>query len=1695
MKKGMEMRISVGLCVLIAYLTALSCQPIHAELEWSAYNDCIGSVYANTTSITNYEGYSGPTSGRLINYNTGSTSGMPIVSVQIPAGYEPKAAFNYGVNPIANTPAYQIFNGKINFSGTIIQHCADYCDSGSCWYQSITFSDLDPDKRYTFVGSAFRNAVYPDRIADHYLLGADDFVNNSSPGIYYMQGNLTKLIAGGNATTGYVVRWDEIDPGDDGSFTIYTVPDPASGSNGRYGYPLAGFLLEEHDIVYHNNPPQVYVVDDITTNLFRGQATLTINANVTDDPLDESFVPALNWEQLDGPADVYFANGANNAELTAIFPTQGQYTLSLTATDDIGQQASDIVVIDVLLFNTVDCPHGDINNDCAIDIEDMVHLASCWLNSQSDPADINADAHVDIADFSHIAQNWQVIPETSVYISEFDAINSHIPFINNLDIYTRYPWANTSINNANPDWIELYNGSFESIDLSNWYLTDDPANLVKWQFPADQGEYLVLDPGEFIIVFASGRVQSEFPDNYPFVDAFGSLHTNFSISSDGGYLALVKPDGTTVCHSYENYPPQYPFTTYGISRDGSIGYLKEPTAGTMVNNKWSGMVNSVAYQGITPPVIFNKSHGYYDETFSVELTCSDSQAQIKYTTDGSDPRIAGTVYAGPLTINTTTCLRAAALRNDYLTPNITTASYIFPENVVLQTRPSDSRYTLEWGEDSIGDFDMENDATHIKLVAGNTSYTEEEARSIIKNALLALPALSIATAPENLFDSSIGIYNHSRESGIEWERPASAELFDSMTNEQFHIDCGLRVQGGASREPLKSPKHSLSLRFNGGYGNSALEHKLFDRTDNTTFNSIQLRACFNNSWIHSEAVQRSRGMLIRDQFIRECLLDMGNPDAGAGRYVHLYINGLYWGIYMLHERAEASHYAAYFGGEPEYYDALNGGEVNDGTYSKWQDLGSLLQSAVGSNQSTWENIAERIDINNYIDWTIIQRYGGNEDLKTDGNWKVAGGGLFNAPWRYYAWDSERTMEKSTAFADTQLKTWPFLDTYLTRFTEFKVQFADRLYKHLQGPLSTAATQARWLKFKDMLDTAIVAESARWGDYRRATPYTRHNEWLAENTRVLGYISSLTSNIIVHFQSLGWYPNIVPPTLNVNAQASSGGIITNNDTLTINNPNGFGTIYYSTDQTDPRQYWTGSAIGNIYSGQILLNRNTTLMARILSGSTWSALQQATFQIGDAMSGLRISELMYHPSDGGVEFIELTNIGSEPINLYQLYFDQGITFTFPDITINSGEYVVITDNITLFTQTYPDFTGILAGEFTGSLSNSGETITLKNISNHIIQQFTYTDSWYKITDGDGFSLTIIDTLQTVESWNYPANWRPGNTLGGSPGFDDTGDIPATRSIIINELLAHSHAEAADWIELYNTTETPINLGGWLLSDSSSDLAKYEIPTGTIIEPFSYLVLYQDQTFGNNDAPGCNSAFALSENGETLYLSSAQNGSLTGYYQHEEFGASLTGESFGRYILSDGQYDFVTLSYITPGSANATAKIGPLVISEIMYAPLQTAGDNYDKEEYEYIRISNITTTDITLSEMVEEAGRNVSWKISDGIEYTFPVGTIIPAGQSVIIARNPDAFIQKYSAGSAELLGPYSGKLNNSGEIISLTRPGEYENTIQYYTIVDSIEYSDESPWPSAADGTGPALKRINNSAYGNDHSNWQAQLPL
>jgi hypothetical protein len=482
----------------------------------------------------------------------------------------------------------------------------------------------------------------------------------------------------------------------------------------------------------------------------------------------------------------------------------------------------------------------------------------------------------------------------------------------------------------------------------------------------------------------------------------------------------------------------------------------------------------------------------------------------------------------------------------------------------------------------------------------------------------------------------------------------------------------------------------------------------------------------------------------------------------------------------------------------------------------------------------------------------------------------------------------------------------------------------------------------------------------------------------------------------------------------------------------------------------------------------------------------------------------------PSDRGqdardTEFIELQNIGSETINLNLVKFTNGIDFTFPSIELAAGEYTIVVQDRNVFEARYGRNINI-AGQYSGRLDNAGERITLEDAIGRTILDFSYKDGWRSLTDGEGFSLTITDPFNNdLSSWDQKDSWRPSAYAGGSPGYDDSGIVPDPGAVVINEVLAHAHAEASDWIELYNTTATAIDIGGWFLSDSNDNLTKYKIAEGTTIGPNGYLVLYEDLNFGNANDPGTGEPFALSENGERLYLSSAQNDVLTGYRNVEDFGASETGVSFGRYYKSGtDNYNFVAMEENTPGSANSYPKVGPIVITEIMYNPNWPEGGSYTNDQYEYIELHNISAEPVTLYDY--ETAQ--PWKFTDGIDFTFPADSpvTIDAGGYLLVVKKLAAFSWRYpSVPAGKILGPYDDNLSNAGESLELSKPGDVDNEgVRHYIRVDRINYSDGSHpencpdnidlWPVEADGDGMSLTRKVLTDYGNDPENWVALSP-
>jgi hypothetical protein len=501
---------------------------------------------------------------------------------------------------------------------------------------------------------------------------------------------------------------------------------------------------------------------------------------------------------------------------------------------------------------------------------------------------------------------------------------------------------------------------------------------------------------------------------------------------------------------------------------------------------------------------------------------------------------------------------------------------------------------------------------------------------------------------------------------------------------------------------------------------------------------------------------------------------------------------------------------------------------------------------------------------------------------------------------------------------------------------------------------------------------------------------------------------------------------------------------------------------------------------------------------------------------AQQFLRVTEIMYNPSPAPAitndtqlfEYVELRNISTNTtLNLNGVRFTNGVSFNFTGSAVTSlapGQRVLVVRNQAALTARYGG--GLLiAGEFGGALNSAGETLHLEDAAGEKILEFVYNNSWYPITDGLGFSLVIVNDLALWSTWGDKASWRASGGLNGAPGAADPA-APAFAPILLNEVLAHTDLPDRDSFELFNPATTNVNLGGWFLTDDFFTPKKYRIPNGTTINAGGRLV-FNDTQFNT----GAN-AFLFSEYGESAYLFSGDaNTNLTGYYHGWDFKASPNGVSFGRYVDSQTNTHFVLQSTNTLNAANALPRVGPVVISEIMYHPTDlTNGVDNDLEEF--IELQNITGTNVPFyCTFTNEIGyglaaRTNTWQLRNAVDFDFPTNvTLVASGRLLVVGFNPtnttqlDAFRALYSVPpTVPVYGPWSGKLDNSGEQIEFKYPDRPDatgtNVFVPYVMIEEINYTDVAPWPTNTDGFGNSLQRLVSSSFGNDPTNWFAGSP-
>lgn len=491
---------------------------------------------------------------------------------------------------------------------------------------------------------------------------------------------------------------------------------------------------------------------------------------------------------------------------------------------------------------------------------------------------------------------------------------------------------------------------------------------------------------------------------------------------------------------------------------------------------------------------------------------------------------------------------------------------------------------------------------------------------------------------------------------------------------------------------------------------------------------------------------------------------------------------------------------------------------------------------------------------------------------------------------------------------------------------------------------------------------------------------------------------------------------------------------------------------------------------------------------------------------AQQYLRITELMYHPAalagntNGTEEFeyIELTNISTNQfLNLTGVRFINGVEFDFTGSGATSlapGQRILVVKNAVAFAARYGWNLPMVVGQYSGSLENGGERIQLVDASGEEVLDFSYNNQWHPITDGFGFSLVVVDENAEPDAWGRASQWRASGALGGSPSAGEPVP-PVFAPVVINEALTRTDTPPpTDTIELHNPSGVAADISGWFLSDDFNNPKKYRIANSTSIAAGGF-VAFDESQFNTGST-----AFALSSDGDEVWLFSADlAGNLTGYVHGHRFGAAENGVSFGRHITSTGQEHFVAQSARTLGATNAGPKVGPVVISEILYHPPDLA-DGSDNAGDEFIELLNISTSVVSLYDPAIPAN---TWRITGGVDFVFPTNqSLAPGGYALLVNFDPAtnatalaAFRAKYGVSTAvPLFGPYGGKLDNSADSVELRKPATPVAGLVPYVLVDQVEYRDATPWPAAADGSGASLQRAGTLAYGNDPANWLAAIP-
>jgi autotransporter-associated beta strand protein len=694
------------------------------------------------------------------------------------------------------------------------------------------------------------------------------------------------------------------------------------------------------------------------------------------------------------------------------------------------------------------------------------------------------------------------------------------------------------------DWVEIHNPTGAPINLQGYYLSDSTTNRLKFQF----GD-VTLSAGGYLLVWCGQS--AEFPVTGPY-PAGQVRAVGFAISSGGEPIVLTAPDGTTVID-------EFPALVIGAGRSigrglggqfNSLFFYDVPTPNA------ANTTTGTPTETLAPPA-FSVPGGMYTSNVTLALSAASEGAVIRYTTDGSDPTESSPVYTSPLTLteggNPNTGYSWIPTNRQNLSYD---ESWQPPEGEVNRINVIRARVFKPGLAPS-------RIATHSYLVDpdGASSYP--------------FPVISINTDPAGLFSNETGIYVHGNndfpnyaQSGSAWERPGQIEFFETDGTLAFRGDMGVRLHGNNS---VSRPRKSLRIYSRDTTG-APFNHRIFPQKEINQFSTFLLRNS-GNDWGQA---------MLRDAFITSLAAHTG-IDHQSARPAVVFLDGEYWGLHNLRDRIDEGYYLQHHGlGEMQFtqldvhwqpvrphWPVYDRGNPDPAMLQDFEDILNRADNNEYASEASFATIADRIDIDNYIDYNSFQIFAGNGDWPGNNTrlWRAVSPDrspgarpTHDGRWRWILFDTDfglglnfdyvpgwnvdvtqhaqvntlayATAETQTSFADAPEGT--LLLRKLTANPVFRAKFINRFADLLNTSLSPARTTNALAETESLYGPGIAEHKSRWRQ-----PY----DWSEDIDRIRTFLQVRPAAVRGHIAGKFGLPGTADLTVNV-ADANQGSVTVN-----------------------------------------------------------------------------------------------------------------------------------------------------------------------------------------------------------------------------------------------------------------------------------------------------------------------------------------------------------------------------------------------------------------------------------------------------------------------------------------------------------------------------------------------------------------------